>query len=344
MSLKTIILSVLFGMTSAIFLSLPIAAYGGSSTLMAREILIFLSTMPIFLAVLGYGQLSGLLALAVGITTSYSLTQSWQVSVLTFAVDMPALLLGTLALLRKVTTEKTIRRVMTDLSGTTKNETEVAISVSWVQGALIVIGLVILGVIVLTGIFVALGLTGTLEPVTYLKEAMQRGIAEIIAPMTMDNLNKLVGDEKLLEQSIELLAKFPAIFVLLWLLILALNGILAQGLLMRFNAELRPAPLFGQITMPFWYSGMAIILLILSFAGTNWLGFVASNLLVIISFGLLFGGLGVLHVLSLRWPYRMSWLLVCYILIFISQGLLLLPLVLLGTLEPWLQLRQRMID
>ncbi|MDI9409600.1 MAG: DUF2232 domain-containing protein [Candidatus Pacebacteria bacterium] len=344
MSIKTIILSVLFGLTSALFIALPMAASGGGGTVIAREILIMLSTLPIFMAVLGYGQLSGLLAMAVAMMTSYSLTESWVLAVFTLVITMPALLLASVALVRKVTTERTTRQVPADLSGGIKSATELSISVSWVQGALIIIALVIMGVMVMTGVFVAIGLTGTLEPIAFLKEAMQRGIVQMIAPMTMDELAKMVGDAKLVEQSLAMLAKFPSIFIMGWLLMLALNGILAQGLLMKFNAELRPAPQMGQISIPFWYSGLAIVLMILSFAGSNWLGFVASNLLLIVSFGLIFGGLGLLHLLSQKWPYRLSWLLLCYIMIIVSQGLLLIPLMVLGILEPWVQLRQRLIN
>ena len=344
MSLRTIIVSILFGIAASQFLAYPLDGASADSALMGREILLLLSSLPIFLAVLGFGQLAGLLTLTVAILLNFLSSTSGLLAIFTLFNGMPALFLGSVALLRKITAEEERPHGDRAFGANRPHTTTLSFGVEWVSGELIVLALVFLGMLAVITMLVVVGLSGTAEPVVFLTNLLQEVIKSLISPMTMEGLVKLVGDPKIVDDSIRMMARYPAILVLSWLLVLALNGILAQGLLMRFNESLRPAPAIGQISMPYWYSSAAIVLAILSFAGTNWLGFVASNLLLVVAIGLLFAGLGVVHLFSLRWSYRLFWLVLGYGLLVLSQGFLMVPLVIIGMIMPFVRMRQRVID
>jgi hypothetical protein len=87
---------------------------------------------------------------------------------------------------------------------------------------------------------------------------------------------------------------------LVWLGLLAVNGILAQGALLWIGRALRPAPDIKQIDLPRWLDVAVAVVLAAALLASGDIGYVAQNLLIILLLPYLFAGLAVAH----RWIAR----------------------------------------
>jgi hypothetical protein len=132
---------------------------------------------------------------------------------------------------------------------------------------------------------------------------------------------------------------FPGVVAASWLVMVAINGSLAQGLLVRFGRNRRPSPDLAALELPGWLPGAAAICGIGAMM-PGLAGFVGRNLILIIGATFAFAGLAVIHAFARRWGNRLLWLTAVYVFIFLF-GWPLLFVALLGAIEPWANLRKR---
>lgn len=131
----------------------------------------------------------------------------------------------------------------------------------------------------------------------------------------------------------------PGLTGMSWFLTLAVNGTLAQALLVSLRLNRRPSPDLGAIALPAWLlAGLVIAGLATLLPGL--LGFLGANLVLILLPAFVLAGLGILHAVSRPWPLRPLFLTAVYLLAFFL-GWPLVVLALLGVFEPWIRLRQR---
>ena len=110
-------------------------------------------------------------------------------------------------------------------------------------------------------------------------------------------------DGEQLEAALVSLARMmPAMAVASWLMVVAVNGALAQALLHRFGRNLRPAPRIAELTVPRWLGGAVAGAAVLGLLGPGGIAFSGQNLAVILALPYFFAGLGVLH----TWIGRMG--------------------------------------
>ncbi|HVJ55754.1 MAG TPA: hypothetical protein VM689_25050 [Aliidongia sp.] len=126
-----------------------------------------------------------------------------------------------------------------------------------------------------------------------------------------------------------------------WLLIVALDGVLAQGALARFQRSLVTAPDMAMLSVPRVTSIGFVAAVIAAWAGKGEIAFMGANLAVILAFPLLFGGLGVIHALVARHPARQMVLTLFYVVV-LGLVLPIVMVVALGVVEQWAGLRQRL--
>jgi predicted membrane protein DUF2232 len=92
---------------------------------------------------------------------------------------------------------------------------------------------------------------------------------------------------------------FPGMTAASWMIVVMINGSLAQGLLLRFAANWRPSPDLADLALPGW---LAIVLAAAAaaslFAGPA--RFVGINVLIVLAVPFCLAGLAVLHTLSRR--------------------------------------------
>jgi hypothetical protein len=133
-------------------------------------------------------------------------------------------------------------------------------------------------------------------------------------------------------------SQLPGMLVAVWMLILAANGILAEGALARFGGGLVAAPAMASIAVPRPVSVALAAALVAAYAGKDEVAFIGVSLVEILSVPLLFGGLGVIHALLARHPARAILLTVFYAVVF---GFTITLIVALGVIEQWVGLRRR---
>ena len=133
--------------------------------------------------------------------------------------------------------------------------------------------------------------------------------------------------------------QLPGMLAAVWMLILAANGILAEGALARFGGGLRPPPAMASISVPRAVSVVLGAALVAAYAGKGEIAFIGVSLVEILSVPLLFGGLGVVHALLARHPARAVLLSVFYAVIF---GFTITLIVALGVIDQWVGLRRRL--
>lgn len=125
-----------------------------------------------------------------------------------------------------------------------------------------------------------------------------------------------------------------------WLMMILSNAILAQGLLKAFNQNLRPSPDIADVyPFPVFYyllAGAGVC----SILPLGWISTVTSNLLFPLMIPFLLTGLGTIHVIARKSPYR-SWILGGFYALAFVLSWPFLFLIMVGIIEPWVKLRNR---
>jgi predicted membrane protein DUF2232 len=132
---------------------------------------------------------------------------------------------------------------------------------------------------------------------------------------------------------------FPGLVVASWLTMILVNAVLAQGVLKRFQRNIRPSPAMADIDLPAWLRGALVICAIGAFMPGH-AAFLGTNLAVILTLAYALAGLGVIHALLGRSSHRGPLLGATYAFMFVF-GWPVLIAALLGLAEPWLNLRRR---
>ena len=134
---------------------------------------------------------------------------------------------------------------------------------------------------------------------------------------------------------------FPAIIITSWLVMVAINGSLAQRFLRRLGWNLRPSPRMSAFELPNWMAiALAISVLAWLAGGQGTPGFIGWNLTLVLSVPYFFMGLAVIHTLSRPWPARTPALVIFYLFLLIFRWPVALVAA-LGLVEQWAGLRQR---
>ena len=151
------------------------------------------------------------------------------------------------------------------------------------------------------------------------------------------------GDaESAMAQVIDSFAQvFPGMVVVSWLTMAIVNAALAQGVLMRFGHNLRPAMRVAQVELPHW---MPILLasagLLALVGGNSQLSYLALNVVVVLLVPFFFAGLAVIHAFAGGRQARTLSLVVFYFFLLVS-GWPIALVIGLGVIEQWAGLRRR---
>lgn len=132
----------------------------------------------------------------------------------------------------------------------------------------------------------------------------------------------------------------PAMFTIGWIVKLGINTVLAQRLLERRGLSRRPTPVLSAMTLPSWLAGVTVAATAVALLGSGWLGFVGTNIALILWAPYFLLGLAVLHSVSVGWPSRTVMLVAVYVF----MALFGWPAVVaagVGFFEQWLGLRKR---
>lgn len=133
---------------------------------------------------------------------------------------------------------------------------------------------------------------------------------------------------------------FPALVGVSWIVMMSLNGVLAQGLLVRFGRNLRPSPRVAVLQLPRALA-LAFGAALLASLAPDPIGYAGATISVYIMVPYLLLGLGVVHALVGRLPAPHIVLVVFYVVL-VLFGLFGLALISgIGLVEQWFNLRRR---
>jgi stage V sporulation protein SpoVS len=168
-----------------------------------------------------------------------------------------------------------------------------------------------------------------------------RGATETYLRNVLGALRNIQADAAAVDQLITTMAAiFPAVAAASWLLMIVVNGVMAQKFLTASGKNLRPIPAYSEIEVPIWPAAVVIFGALVAIFGGN-AGFFGINVMLIGTIPFFFIGLAVLHSISAAWPGRLFLLVGAYLFLV----LLVWPaaiIALLGLIEHWVRLRERM--
>ena len=168
-----------------------------------------------------------------------------------------------------------------------------------------------------------------------------RGATETYLRNVLGALQGVQADTAAIDQLISTMAVvFPAVAAASWILMIVVNGVMAQKFLTASGNNLRPMPVYSETEGPVWPAAVIAFGALMTIFGGN-AGFFGINLMMIGAIPFFFIGLAVLHSISAAWPGRLLLLIGAYLFLV----LLVWPaaiVALLGLIEHWVRLRERM--
>jgi hypothetical protein len=135
---------------------------------------------------------------------------------------------------------------------------------------------------------------------------------------------------------------FPGLMAASWLVMVVVNGVLAQVLAVRLGWNRRPSPALSELELPGWLWPAIGVAALLAVLGDDGPGFLGRSLLIVLVVPYMFLGLAVIHAFARRWSHRRLALAVFYGGIMLL-GWPLLAVLLLGFVEDWAHVRQRFL-
>jgi Predicted membrane protein (DUF2232) len=138
------------------------------------------------------------------------------------------------------------------------------------------------------------------------------------------------------------IAMFPGLMATSWLIMIVLNGLLAQALAVRLGWNRRPSPDLTTLELPSWLWPALGVAGLVALVGDQGWGFLGRSLLIVLVVPYVFLGLAVIHTLVRRWSHP-SWLLAAVYGALVVLGWPVLAVLLLGFVEDWAHLRRRFV-
>ncbi len=171
---------------------------------------------------------------------------------------------------------------------------------------------------------------------TDLRGAVRDGLAQVLETMMPPGQ----ADEERMTFADRIAGVFPGVAGVSWMLMMAVNGSLAQGVLTGFGKNIRPSPRLALIVLPPWLYYAIGLCLLIAIVASGSVGYIAGNLAIVFAVPFFFQGLGVVHALANRVSARTLVLSIFYLVLIVS-GWLALVVTVAGFMEPFAKLRLR---
>jgi len=193
--------------------------------------------------------------------------------------------------------------------------------------ALVAVGLMVLGALLVT----AGGMTFEDEARRYITQLLDQ-----IAPLTPVE----VKDGAIALWS----ALLPALLGSAWLIMVVMNGMLAQWTVAKAGHAFRPTPAYVTLEMPLWVLAALISAVVIGLtAGCN-IGYLGRNAAAVLMWPQIFAGLAVVHQALRRRSNARMMLAFFYVGFFVMFGWALVAVAGLGLVRHWTRLRRRQVE
>lgn len=298
------------GLSSLIFLA---PFWGGP----LGVVLMYLAPLPLLAAGLGLGSRPAILAAGAGVITAAAIGGAFAVG--SFAVAgvyaglhaLPACLVIYQALMKK-------------RSGATEDPE------AWFPPGAILASLTLLGGFGVVGLALAIaGTTGIEESVRGVLMAAMEAAGPAV-PAT--DLGAFVDT---------LAPTFLGFSGVMWVTMMVINGVLAQGFLTRRQWNIRPRPRWSALTLPEWLAWPLVISAAIALLAGGDIGYAANNLVILFAAPYFFLGLAVVHSLLAKASQRGFALVTLYACLFLFFVFVAGIIAALGIAEQWAGVRSR---
>jgi hypothetical protein len=272
-------------------------------------LLAYLAQLPLFAVAFGMGGLASLTATGSAALIVASLGGVIAGILFLIASGLPVMVVGRQALLARQDEGKTEWYPLGRL-------------VTWIVG----IG---------AGGFIVTGIALALTP-----DGLEASVRDFLG----DALTRMMGagEEAERQRVLDLVVPwFPAAVVVSWLVMIAINAALAQGVLARFGRNLRPSPELADIELPQTMTFALGLAGLAALFGPEAVGFIGRNLFLILLVPFFFVGLGVVHALARKFAPQKPLILVAAYAAIIVLGWPVVLVAGLGLFDQWLGLRRR---
>lgn len=204
-------------------------------------------------------------------------------------------------------------------------------NVEWYPAGLLAAAATIIGLTLMLLAFLALGTTA-------------EGVEGTIRQFLDQFAQRLPGDwsDDARQQFVAAIAPLlPGSIGLSWLVMLVINGALAQGLLVRFGHNLRPSPDFAGMELPRWLPVVTAVLVVGAIVLPGAFGLFARSTALVAALPFFLVGLAVIHALARRVAAG-SMLLILFYILMLLFGWPVVIVAFLGLVEQMAELRKRL--
>lgn len=160
-------------------------------------------------------------------------------------------------------------------------------------------------------------------------------------------VSRLVLDPRFAEQIspetvAALMVALPGIGAAAWMIMMTVNGTLAQAVLKRQGWNVRPGGGLAGLSIEPWFGAPGILGALLWWLGEGTPRLFGALIALVVAVVYLYQGLAVVHGVSRRWRWRTAALVGFYVALVLADQYVAPIVVLLGLAEPWLRLRERL--
>lgn len=288
-------------------------------------LLAFLSPLPLFAIALGRGWIAGLAAALAGSVIVLLAANGLAALFFLIFCGLPAVLLARQALLARPL-----------------DEDQENADLEWFPPGMLVMWLTALPATGLLTAIVVGGLQGEgLEAIVRMEvEALFEAMGTVLeGPLALP-------PEQLAAARELTIAVFPGVAGLQWAAMILVNGLLAQGVLARFSANLRPSPDMRDIRLPNWAPFPLAVAALLAAVTDGTLGYLGWNAVPILCLPFFLSGLGLIHALASalngkRWLLHVTYTLMILSFLLPALQFVWLLLVFAGLVDHWADLKGR---
>lgn len=128
-----------------------------------------------------------------------------------------------------------------------------------------------------------------------------------------------------------------------WMLMLVVNGVIAQSILARKGWNLMPTPAWSALTLPDWMSWPLVSAALVALVSSGDLEYLAHNLVLILAAPYFFLGLAVVHSLARHAPGKGFILTAFYLTLVLFLAFAGIAVIGLGVIEQWAGVRRRFV-
>ena len=134
---------------------------------------------------------------------------------------------------------------------------------------------------------------------------------------------------------------FPGALVTSWVVMTAVNGVLAQWILVRLGRNQRPSPTLADLELPDWLPWILVGSAAVALLGSGTVEYAGRNMVMILAVPYFFLGLAVIHALAGR-VSSPGMILTAFYLILLVSGWAIFTVAGIGMIEQWFGLRRRL--